>query len=53
VSLALSGRAGELFERWKAHCTDTTRWTIPPGGVHLPEDLVGDTEGVRSPEQPA
>jgi phosphoribosylglycinamide formyltransferase-1 len=28
-ALAKSGRAFELFERWRPLCTDTTRWTLP------------------------
>jgi methionyl-tRNA formyltransferase len=34
--LALSGRAGELFEQWKPRGTDPSKWTIPlrsPPGV--------------------
>lgn len=28
-ALAASGRAWELFERWRPHCTDRERWTLP------------------------
>jgi folate-dependent phosphoribosylglycinamide formyltransferase PurN len=37
-ALAKSGRAFELFERWRPLCTDTARWTLPtePFAAPLP-----------------
>jgi hypothetical protein len=45
-ALAKSGRAFELFERWRPLCTDTERWTLPsePFAAPLPTTGVGICE---------
>jgi folate-dependent phosphoribosylglycinamide formyltransferase PurN len=40
-ALAASGRAFELFERWRTRCTDTTGWTLPAEPFDAPETLQG------------
>jgi folate-dependent phosphoribosylglycinamide formyltransferase PurN len=43
-ALAASGRAHELFERWRPLCTDTARWTLPPESIEIPSTTLGRCE---------
>lgn len=38
-SLALNGRAHELFEKWKPLCLDETTWTLPPQAIEPPTPI--------------